>query len=483
MSDTPAVTTPTTTITKPPAQRISTATLIIGVSGAGKTSLLETFAMYLWETYGQILLLYSWDGGAIPTGIQKRIRQGLIRFWRARTRSANGLALETLALATKGYWPQRIDPATGETAPAVDLVAPIQSTYAMSCDKGHLIKTVPLAGLIVPSQCPTCGVMIPVVAMQIAETTRRTKGFETVGGVAYDGISSMSTVVLDDMDRMRGSAQIGGEKSSFGGVIHSGTVSYGGNNRADVGFAQSRAQQWVANSLSIPNLKESPVFTGLSTEGSDKGGLTIIGVDLPGQAALTQAPQWFGNIVEADSLIDANGKKHFVLRTTPFTDKEGRRHLLKTSASPNGIPTELIDPAHGEGEPFTEFNLGKVFKLLNADLQKALADELPGAPGMPDGVMEYGEPLRVDAAGGSRTVPAAVAPAPGRVPTPSVPSVAGAGTSAPPTGAGGKAIPSMGPKPPTVPQPPVQTAQTSAASTTTAAPPPPGRPPARVPGK
>lgn len=482
MSDTPAPATPTAE--RAPARRISTATLIIGVSGAGKTSLLETFAMYLWETYGQILLLYSWDGGAIPTGIQKRIRQGIIRFWRARTRSAPGLALETLALATKGYWPQRIDPATGETAPSIDLVAPIQSTYALSCDKGHLIKTVPLASLIVPSQCPTCNVMIPVVALQVTEATKRTKGFDLVGGVAYDGISSMAQVVMDDMDRMRGIAQIGGEKSSFGGAIHSGSVNYGGNNRADVGFAQSRAQQWVANSLSIPNLKESPVFTGLSTEGSDKGGLTIIGVDLPGQAALTQAPQWFGNIVEADAMQDENGKKHFVLRTTPFTDKEGRRHLLKTSASPNGIPTELIDPPLGEGEPFTNFNLGKVFKLLDADLKRALGDELPGAPGMPDGVMEYGEPLRVDTAGGSRPVPAAIAPAPGRASVPVVPSVAGAGASAPPTGQGGKAIPSMGPKPPQVAQP-AQTAHASSAapSTTAAAPPPPGRPPARVPGK
>jgi ABC-type branched-subunit amino acid transport system ATPase component len=92
-----------------PIGRIFTATLVIGVSGAGKTSLLATFASYLWETFGKVLVLYSWDGGAIPTEIQKKMRQGLIRFWRCRTRSATGLALETLYFATKGYLPRQID--------------------------------------------------------------------------------------------------------------------------------------------------------------------------------------------------------------------------------------------------------------------------------------------------------------------------------------------------------------------------------------
>ena len=56
-------------------RRIFTATLVMGVSGSGKTTLLATFADYLWETYRKILLLYSWDGGAIPTIVQKRMKQ------------------------------------------------------------------------------------------------------------------------------------------------------------------------------------------------------------------------------------------------------------------------------------------------------------------------------------------------------------------------------------------------------------------------
>src|SRR5262245_25584137 len=103
-------TTPITATT--PVGRIFTATLILGVPGAGKTSLAAEFAMYLWETFRRVLLLYSWDGGAIPTDVQKRMKQGLIRFWRCRTRSGEGLGIEGTMLATKGYWPAKINPET-----------------------------------------------------------------------------------------------------------------------------------------------------------------------------------------------------------------------------------------------------------------------------------------------------------------------------------------------------------------------------------
>ncbi len=458
--------------------RISTATLILGVSGAGKTSLLATFAIYLWETYQQVLLLYSWDGGAIPTDIQRLIHKGLIRFWRARTRSAPGLALETLTLATKGYWPKRIDPKTGETDPAVALVSPVSTKYTLICPKDHVIKIVPLANLILPAQCLQCQRMIPVNEMRVHEAVARTKGFEVVGGVAFDGLTSMAQVVMHDMDRMRGHGHIGGEKSSFGGVITSGDLKFGGNNRADVGFAQTRAEQWVGNSLSIPFLKESAVFTGLSTEGTDKGGLTVIGVDLPGQAALTNAPQWFGNICEASSVLDENGKKHYALYLRPFTDAQGRHHLLKTGASSTGdVPNVLIDPPEDEKRPFEQFNLGKLFTLLDEDLKTSLAIDLPGAPGLPDGVTEYGEPVRVETAapleGGTAPAPSQVGkaapglPAGNKVGAPKVGAPKAAGTVSPPN---------------SVPAPQAAGALPQTVVVTGSVPPPPGKPPMRAPG-
>src|SRR5437762_12957491 len=299
--------------TVPVARRLFTATLILGVPGAGKTSLLAGFCEYLWEVYGKVLLLYSWDGGAIPTHVQRRMKQGLIRYWRARTRSAPGLGLETLYLASRGYWPRRINAETGETAPAVELVPPVTTRYQVTCPKGHALQTVPSRSLVVPMFCTPCGQYVGQSDLQVAETATRTKGFEQIGGVAFDGLTSMSDVVLDHNDMARGEGLIGGEKAAFGGVVQSGSLKFGGTNRADIGFGQSRARQFVQNSLSIPYLVEGPVFTALSFEAADEGGLPIVGPKLPGRAATDEASAWFGNVMEMGRTPDESGRSCFTL--------------------------------------------------------------------------------------------------------------------------------------------------------------------------
>jgi hypothetical protein len=386
-------------------RRIFTATLILGVPGAGKTSLLASFATYLWETYQRVLLLYSWDGGAIPTDLQKLMKQGLIRFWRVRTRSAEGLGIETLYLATKGFWPRKINAETGETSPAVDLVPPVTTLYHVSCTKtGEKLAQLPVRGLVTPTYCTPCKTLHAVSELTIVEDVHRTRGFELVGGVAFDGLTSMTGVVMEHMDHARGQGQIGGEKPAFGGVVVSGSIKLGGNNRADVGFGQTRGQQFVNNSLSIPYLVEGPVFTALSMEATDEGGLPIVGAKLPGRAATDEASSWFGNVYEMGKTPDDQGKDHFTLFLRPFTDPQNRRHLLKTSASPTGLPDQLVDPLD---QPWAQANLGLVFSMLDADLRRALAEEIVGAPGLNQTPTEYGETFSV--------LPAAVAVAAGTV--------------------------------------------------------------------
>jgi hypothetical protein len=379
--------------TPPPhvMNRIFTATLIIGVPGSGKTTLFKGFAEYLWETHRKILLLYSWDGGAIPTDVQKRMKQGLIRYWRARTRSAPGLALETLYLASRGYWPRLINAETGETSPAVELVPPVTVKYTVTCPNGHALCTVPARSLVVPMFCTPCGAFVLQPDLQVQETATRTKGFEAVGGVGFDGLTSMTDVVLDHMDLQRGEGLIGGEKPAFGGVVISGSQKFGGNNRADVGFGQSRGHQFVNNSLSIPYLVEGPVFTALAMEATDEGGLPIVGPKLPGRAATDEGSAWFGNVMETGKTPDDQGRECFTLFLRPYTDAQNRRHLLKTSASPTGVPDKFVDPAAVTNQPYTMVNLGSVFKMLDEDLRRSLLEELPGSPGIPTAMMSYGE--------------------------------------------------------------------------------------------
>jgi len=404
-----------------PIQRISTALLIIGASGSGKTSLLETFATYLWETYGRVLFIYSWDGGAIPTNIQKRMKQGIIRFWRVRTRSAPGLGIDTLYKATKGYVPRSINPETGETDPAVPMIAPVQSTFTAKCPKGHHLQTVNFLALLQPIFCSGCSALIPKESMQIEGTTKRTRGLELIGGVAYDGLTSMSNVVMDHMDHARGAGDIGGEKPAFGGVVISGDTRLGGNNRADVGFGQSRAQQFVNNSLSIPYLVEGPIFTALTAEAAEEG-LPIVGAKLPGRAATDEASSWFGNVLEAGVWVNPdNGDIHRALYISPFTDKQGRKHLLKTSGSPGNIPEKMIDPPEKEKKAFVGFNLGFYLKMLDDDLRKAVE----GQPRLTPAEMSYGDDAPAVAAHAAPPAPAAL-PKPGTA-TPHAPAGATAG--------------------------------------------------------
>src|SRR4030095_16474174 len=247
----------------------------------------------------------------------------------------------------------------------------------------------PTRGWITPTYCTPCKTLHPQSELNIAETVKRTPGFEMVGGVAYDGLTSMTNEVLSFMDHARGAGQVGGEKGAFGGVVISGSIKLGGTNRADIGLGQSRGREFVNNSLSIPYLVEGPVFTALSMEATDEGGLPIVGAKLPARAATDEASSWFGNVYEMGKTPDDQGKEHFTLFLHPFTDAQNRRHLLKTSSSPVGLPERLIDPI---GEPWQQANLGLVFTMLDLDLQRGLGRDIPGAPGLAQVPSEYGEP-------------------------------------------------------------------------------------------
>jgi hypothetical protein len=359
----------------------------------------------------------------------------------------------------------------------VELVPPVVSNYTCSCSQGHQLLVVPFQALIQPTFCSACAKLIDRSVMVIKEESHRTKGLELIGGVAYDGLTSMSTVVMDHMDHARGAGDIGGEKPAFGGVVISGDVKLGGNNRADVGFGQSRAQQFVYNSLSIPFLVEGPVFTALSAEAAEEG-LPIVGAKLPGRAATDEASSWFGNVLEAGTTTDDAGRICRTLYIRPFVDKQGRKHLLKTSGSPGVIPDMLSDAPEVEKHPFVGFNLGLYYQLLDKDLREALGT---------------GQML-VDAQGDYGEVPI-VSPGPAApVPSPSLPTTTAA---APPIAAAPAAnlgVPMATPRRSrstaqsvaVAPAPAPQPAETAAAVppvVTGAPPPPPGvRPPQRAPG-
>ncbi len=64
--------------------------------------------------------------------------------------------------------------------------------------------------------CPQCKQQVTTAQQKVEETVIRTPGFEQVGGVAYDGLTSMCSVITEHMDIQRGQGQIGGENRLAG---------------------------------------------------------------------------------------------------------------------------------------------------------------------------------------------------------------------------------------------------------------------------
>lgn len=372
----------------------------MGPTGSGKSSLLATLMEYVHEEFGLVSLLYSSDGGGFPDRIQALIRMGICWPWRMRTRDLpdGSLSFETIARATQGWFPAQINLQNGETKPGVKLVPPITEQYQMGCPNGHVVKVVPFQALLTPALCPICKVHTTKENMRVSKTARRSKGFEKVGAVMYDGLTSMTSWALQDMGQRAGRLELKGEEGSIGGKVTSGDMKWGGVTRSHIGFAQARGEEWVLNSLSIPYLVVPPTFTALTLETTDEGGLSVRGPKLAGRAKTDEAPAWFGNCLESAVIKNERDARVFRLYLAEYVDDVGVRHLVKNRAAPGCLPAYLEDPPLEAGNEaqtaFTSFNLGVFFGLLDAGLQQtldAVAAKYPNAPGQVEGIAEFGE--------------------------------------------------------------------------------------------
>lgn len=508
-----------------------TSTLIIGPTGSGKSTLLATAAEYVWEEFKKVLDLYSADPGGFPAKVQALINIGLIRVWRIRTRG-DEVAFETCYRASQGFWPAELHARTGESPKGVLLIPPVTTVYTKTCTNCQTpFKTMRQADLTLQRKCVQCQQMLTPDA-KLGVERYPSKGFERRGAVAFDGITSMGDWMLQDLGQRK---DLEGEKAAIGGRVTSGDLSFGGNNRAQVGFAQSRQHELVTNATAIPGLMIAPIWTALLCEDTGDGATPIIGPKLAGSAKTEIAPTWFGNTLEAT--VEAGDKPNSQvrrLRTTEFVDGQNRRHLLKHRGDPRKIPAMLDDPIielgkEAEVAPCSgDFSLKVFFGLLRTavtQLEDEYRAQYPDAPGLAvdeKGVERFGfaeAAAALPVEGATPTIPAA--PATGGRPTPkrasppkprsagappppsilpqpveaaaapaadlsSAPSSAPvpdpAAPAAPPAQASLVTPPSPAPEPPPSPPaaPPVA-AQTPAAPAVTMAPPPGARPPAAPP--
>jgi hypothetical protein len=439
-----------------PSGVLNSATLIMGPSGSGKSSLLATAAEYVYETYGLISQYALSDGGGFPMQMQALVRLGVVRLWRMRTRSTTGLAFETCQRACMGWWPKRIHPSTGEAAPGVELVAPMTTRIGIVCSNGHPMATLTHLQQFKPATCPTCRVPQSLQTITTVVTTERTKGFEKVGALLLDGLSSMCSWMLDDLAERSGKNEIGGEKGALGGTIVSGGMAWGQNNRAQVGFVQNRAEALALAAGGVPGLKIPAIMTALTAEGSDDSQLQIRGPLLAGQAKTAVAPQWFGDTMETAVVTTNEGKKYRRLYLQPYVDAGGVYHLCRVRSYPGQLPAFLEDEDSGDGvNAFKEFSLGHFYRSREVAMQNTEAEyrlRYPHAVDVVEGEVVVGDDVLA-----SSTGKASVASAPvGRpaVASPVATPAPAAGPKAIARPAVARAAAKPAPKPVGTPQPP-----------------------------
>lgn len=318
----------------------NSALLISGPTGAGKSSLVATVAEYLWETKKKKVRLYTCDLGGYPDRVELRIKQKLIEVCRLRTRvgaGGEGLVEETLAQASKGGWPAIVDAhGTGD--------------------------------------CPERVQMIPW-RNQAGEMN-----FPHIGAFFYDGLTSMSEWVLTGLRHGRASGRVsGGEKGTME-KFKSGDMMFAPNNRADYGFSQGQAQEWIASSIAVGGLDLPPMWTSLeTTKEDDFKSLPFWGPMIAGSAKTGQVAQWSGNYIGCQTVETEKGKE-WRLYLQEYVGPDGMPHKYKCRVSPGVLPEFLADPRPEEGDPkdkyfLTRFNLGVFFGMISAAHDKGMSDE------------------------------------------------------------------------------------------------------------
>jgi hypothetical protein len=477
-----------------------TSTAIVGDSGSGKTELLVTFADYIWRKYKKITLYYSADLGGCGNRMKARIQKGTVWMWRIKSRDPDDneqLAMATLARAAQGYWPKEVDPITGKSPQACQLVSQVIHQYNVSCPKCgiQMLKTDSRAEIqnMGDLYCAMDKITVNIRNAVIEHNRYRTPGFENVGAVMYDGLTSMADWPMSDLARRGATPTDAGEKKMVIGssqAVQSDDMFFGTSSMPHYSFAHLQAESWLRDANEIAGLVHPPIWTALEKKGTESDTrILVFGPDIPGSAKTAKIPQWVGNCLGTTVVTTPRGKE-WRLYLTEYRDAPGEPvHLCKTRIAPGSLAeaTEFLSdgPTDDHGMPrsgvkaFTKFNLGYYFDLEEEALNKELDDSaafLGETPGLPSGVYGVSQvepkelvatermvqvPMAPIAVAASPPVPSPVpGPVPGPVPSP---GLAPPTVTPPPTGPPGVAFHPPGPPgpaqvvvPASTPEPTVQ---------------------------
>ena len=375
--------------------KANSATLIYGDTGTGKTTLVATYAEYIWKTFKKKFRYYAGDLGGFGDLMLGLQAAGIVEVCRFQSIDPDGtgqMPIGVCAKITQGWWPEEgsWDPESGLCVKGAKLVPPAQVWFSMLCKNGHVAKRAMTQTLLIATACPTCKTMTNKEnCLEIKKETIVNPGFEDIGGVGYDSLTSMSEWCMTEMNYRAGQGTLGGMKGNINTIISDGQL-FGTGGMAAVGFAQNRVADWPRNAVNIPGLVLPPIFTALEKKVTDsETKLPIYGPQVAGSAKTTEVPSYFGNCWPTAKVVGENGKEIHRLYLTSYRNVgDSTPHAGKSRVSPGSLPDYLEDPADAtvdNGKSFTLFNLGYVFDLLDKAQKKEaerIKEKYKDAPGL-----------------------------------------------------------------------------------------------------
>lgn len=369
------------------------ATLIYGDTGTGKTTLLATYFEWVWQRYGKKSRYYAGDLGGFGDKMQGLADAGIVevcRFASIDPDATRGLPIGVCAKITQGYWPAegQWDPESGLCEVGAELVAPATVFYSMKCKNGHVVKKANSPALLTATACPTCKVMTTKeTCLSVDKETTINPGFEDVGCVGYDSLTSMGEWMMADLNFRAGNGTLGGMKGNINTVISAG-LTFGTGGMAAVGFAQNRIPDCPRNAVNIPGLVVPPIFTALEKKAADSDSkLPVYGPQVPGSAKTSDVPSYFGNCWITTKVQEEGREIHRLYLQGYRSPQDQIPHLGKSRVSPGALPEYVEDEPDAtveNGKSFSKFNLGYVFTLLEKATQEEHArilQKYPNAPG------------------------------------------------------------------------------------------------------
>lgn len=329
------------------------ASLIYSRTHSGKTSLLGTFARWLWVKQGLKTRLYGADGGGWAP-MQDLVDAGIVDAWDL---SNHIHPFETVRRAAQGWWP--VDKAN----PKSPLEPLYLDTYTATCDKHQPPRIVEAKQVVQGATCSDCKAPLVFAIKRTPNPKNDLIGF---GLVIHEGLTSYSDMFMDDMSDRSAAGEKMGEEVAI--RFADGDLRVASSSRGSYGIAQRRVKDSVEEMRHLPT--PYVICSALEDRGTDDlRRVPVYGPKLAGHAAADDCPRWFGPTFSL-ALIAIPGKlpERRLYLSSYFLPGDEVEHVAGTRLPPialKGIPQYIAY------EPDNPTLLGDVIEMIENGHKRA----------------------------------------------------------------------------------------------------------------